>query len=102
MRLIETDWDAPGGASPVEVEYPDAVIAEFMNWIRRTTAWLESPELVERRVRRLNAVLMDHRNAAALAKAKDPTQVRLANLAKANRARAVKAAARKQAAETAT
>jgi hypothetical protein len=62
MKLHETNWDAPGGAATVEVEYPDALIQDFMNWIRKTTAWLENPELVERRVRRLNGLLADHRN----------------------------------------
>jgi len=62
MRLKETDWNAPGGAAEVEVEYPDAPIVDVVNWLRRTSAWLENPELVERRVRRLNGILADHRN----------------------------------------
>ncbi len=67
MRLKETDWNAPGGAADVEVEYPDAPIQDLVNWLRKTSAWLENPELVERRVRRLNGVLADHRNATARA-----------------------------------
>lgn len=62
MKLKETDWDAPGGAREIEVEYPDAIIADFMNWIRKTSAWLENLELVHRRVRRLNGVLSDWRD----------------------------------------
>jgi hypothetical protein len=63
VRLKETNWDAPGGASDIEVDYPDAPITDLVNWLRRTSAWLENPELVERRVRRLNGQLMDYRNA---------------------------------------
>jgi hypothetical protein len=62
VRLKETDWDAPGGAAEVEVEYPDAPIIDLVNWLRKTSAWIENPELVERRVRRLNGILADHRN----------------------------------------
>lgn len=65
MQLLETDWDAPGGASAVPVEYPDGPIQEFMNWIRCTSSWIENPELVERRVRKLNAQLADYRNGLA-------------------------------------
>jgi hypothetical protein len=61
MRLKETNWDAPGGASEIEVEYPDAPIIDLVNWLRKTSAWLENPELVERRVRRLNGLLADYR-----------------------------------------
>lgn len=62
MRLKETFWDAPGGAAEIEVEYPDAPIKDFMDWMRKTSAWLENPELVHRRLRRLNGVLADWRN----------------------------------------
>ena len=67
MRLKETDWNAPGGASEVEVEYPDAPIIDLVNWLRRTSAWIENPELVEQRVRRLNGELADFRNRPAAA-----------------------------------
>lgn len=62
MKLKETFWDAPGGAAEIEVEYPDAPIKDFMDWLRKTSAWLENPELVHRRLRRLNGVLADWRN----------------------------------------
>ena len=64
MRLKETDWNAPGGAAEVEVEYPDAPIMDVVNWLRRTSAWLENHDLVERKVRRLNGILADHRNGS--------------------------------------
>jgi len=63
MKLRETNWDAPGGAAEYEVEYPDAVIADFVNWMRKSSAWLENLELVHRRVRRLNGVLSDWRDS---------------------------------------
>ena len=53
MKLTEVDWNAPGGAAEVEVDYPDAPLAEFLNWLRRTSAWHETPGRVERRIRRL-------------------------------------------------
>jgi hypothetical protein len=62
MKLLETNWDAPQGATPVEVEYPDALIAEFVNWIRRSPAWKENPEIVERRLIVFNRKLAEHRN----------------------------------------
>lgn len=65
MKLKETNWDAPGGATEVEVEYPETPIREFVNFMRRTSAWIENPEIVERKVRQLNGILMDHRNAVA-------------------------------------
>ena len=67
MKLRETNWDAPGGASEVEVEYPDAPIIDLVNWLRKTSAWLENPELVERRVRRLNGLLADYRDSPGAA-----------------------------------
>ncbi len=67
MQLLETNWDAPGGAAAVPVDYPDAPIQEFVNWIRRTSAWVENPDIVERKVRKLNAVLLEHRNGTAQA-----------------------------------
>lgn len=63
MYLTEVDWDAPGGAANVQVEYPDDVIAEFVNWARKTTAWLENPDIMERRVRKLNRDLSEWRAA---------------------------------------
>lgn len=59
MKLKELDWNAPGGVASIEVEYPDAPIKEFMDWLRQTPAWRENPPLVEHRLRRLNATLAD-------------------------------------------
>ena len=84
MKLLEVDWNAKGGAADVPVEYPDEVIAEFMNWLRRTSAWHEDVELVHRRVRRLNSQLADHRNAAVtIAPIPTVAERRTAGLAKA-------------------
>ena len=69
MRLHETDWDAPGGAATVEVDYPDAMIQDLVNWLRQTTAWRENPAIVERRMLQFNRKAADHRNAEALKQA---------------------------------
>lgn len=61
MRLKEEDWANPNGVSDVLVEYPESLIAPFMDWIRKTRAWAEDPERVEMRVRKLNRDLMDWR-----------------------------------------
>jgi len=66
VKLLETDWDAPGGAAAIEVSYPDTPIREFVNWLRTTSAWKERPEEVERRLLVLNRTLTDVRNARAL------------------------------------
>lgn len=63
MKLQEIDWNNPAGASPVEVEYPDALIQEFMNWLRRTTAWKEDVSVVDRRLGALNRKLVEIKNA---------------------------------------
>lgn len=120
MKLKEIDWNAPGGATEIDFEYPDAPIVEFMNWLRRTTAWRENPEIVERRVRQLNMVLMDHRNALSAAPKKTmfenctatdsrvgvPVQSaqerRLAGLAKAREVAAANRKAKAEQAATAT
>lgn len=96
VKLKETDWDHPGGAMPVDVEYPAALVVEFVNWIRRTSAWLENPDIVERRLRKLNAVLMDVRNARVKKKL-TPQEQRLANLAKGRAVQAAKRAEKRAA-----
>jgi len=65
MRLMELDWDAPGGVAERAVEYPTELGEDFLNWLRRTSAWKENPALVEHRLRRLNAALHEHRQRGA-------------------------------------
>lgn len=78
IRLKETDWNAPGGATEVEVEYPEQPVQDIVNWLRRTPAWKENPQLVEQRVRRLNQQLADYRDDVAKGKAEPPTASPLA------------------------
>lgn len=65
MKLQEVDWNAPGGAATIEVDYPDALVQDLVNWLRRSSAWKENPELVERRMVKFNRDLAEHRNAVA-------------------------------------
>lgn len=98
MKLKEIDWNAPGGAAEIDVEYPDQPIIDFVNWLRRTTAWRENSEIVERRVRQLNMVLMDHRAKPPAPSSTAVTSVqerRLAGLKKARETAAANRAARK-------
>ena len=62
MKLLEDDWSAPGGVRPVEVEYPDEWVQNFMNWLRRTKGWREDLDLVEERVMVLNRQFLEYRN----------------------------------------
>lgn len=105
MRLLEPDWDAPGGVTDRPVEYPTEIGEEFLNWLRRTTAWKENPALVEHRLRRLNVQLQEYRQRGTqwapvgevakvvvsdLEKAAALKAQRQANMAKARAARAAK------------
>jgi len=88
MKLQETEWtDQPRF---VEVEYPDAPIAAFVNWLRTTKAWWEDVDLVHRRVLRLNAELAAERSKMPRPKApltkEQRKAIALANLAKARAA----------------
>lgn len=69
MHLREYDWDAQ---LMVEVEYPDELIADFVNWLRQTKQWKESvslPETVYNRYLLFERKLTDARNEAATEKA---------------------------------
>ena len=64
MKLQEKDWEAPGGVAVVDVEYPDAPIAEFVNWLRQNgKSWEFEPERLHNRLHRLNEALLILRNA---------------------------------------
>lgn len=103
MKLFETDWDAPGGAKQVEVDYPDAIIQGFVNWMRTTKRWLDDPEMLERRFRKMNSELAESRQrprpiaapATTSTPSTEPTtaQKRAAGLQKARDAKAAKKAA---------
>lgn len=58
MKLQNTDWNHPAGATLVAVEYPDAPIQEFVNWLWTTKQWQENPEMVYRRFQRLREELL--------------------------------------------
>lgn len=97
MQLLETDWDAPGGATKVPYEYPNTIAEEFLNWLRQTSAWRENQEIVERRVNKLNRDLSAYRNrprdtAPVPSMVAEPTAAdrRAAGLAKARAAKAAK------------
>lgn len=104
MKLREWDWDKQAF---VEVDYPDAPIVQFMNWLRHTKAWHEDVELVHRKVLYLNKGFAEHRQAQVEALALtarnvtaspapvEPTraEVNRANLAKARAAKAARRAA---------
>ena len=61
MRLTEIDWNAPGGAADVQYEYPDDLIAPFVNWLRRSQRWMDDQHAVEEKLRNLNGRLRDYR-----------------------------------------
>ena len=66
MRLREWDWDKQAF---VEVDYPDAPIAEFINWLRTTKAWHADPEIVHRKLLYLNKGFSEHRQSIVEAQA---------------------------------
>ena len=66
MKLQEEDWSGPT-IRVVEFDYPDELIADFMNWLRRTPTWKDRPELMERRLKVLNERLAEYKNAYQVA-----------------------------------
>ena len=74
MKLLEDDWSAPGGVRPVEVEYPDEWVQNFMNWLRRTKGWREDLDLVEERIMVLNRQFLEYRNEQSTRLANVPTE----------------------------
>lgn len=65
MKLKDWGWDAQ---NYIETEYPDAPIAEFINFLRTTKAWHADPEIVHRKLLTLNRVFAEHRQAIVEAK----------------------------------
>lgn len=60
MKLREWDWDKQVF---IEVEYPDAPVMEFVNFIRTTKAWVQDPERMHRAVLKMDKALGEHRQA---------------------------------------
>ncbi len=61
IRLLDTDWDAPGGAAEVEREYPVEPVQEFMNKMRRNRhQWATTPGIITIWMRQLNEALDGH------------------------------------------
>ncbi len=100
MKLREWDWDL---GQDVQVDYPEPLVVEFVNWLRTTKAWHDDVELVHRRLLALNRQLAAHRQAAKEAAAataramvappkRSRREVATANLAKARAAKAAKRA----------
>ncbi len=65
MQLREWDHDAGPSGSYVEVEYPDEIIKEFVNYFRVNKQWREDPELVYARWLVFERKLTEARNQAA-------------------------------------
>lgn len=83
MKLLEEDWSGPS-VTTKEVEYPDAFGQDFLNWLRRSKAWRENPEILERRVTALDRQLLDYRNDMATKLAEiERNRARTANARKA-------------------
>lgn len=68
MKLREWDYTHGGSGGFVEVEYPDEVIQDFVNWFRTKRQWRErdATELVFLHWMRFERHLTDARNAQAL------------------------------------
>jgi hypothetical protein len=67
MRLKEWDWDKQ---AYVETDYPDEPIRQFINWLRTTKQWYQSPDPgrdVYTKYRQMQEQLADHRNREAAA-----------------------------------
>ena len=58
MKLRTWNWDLQRYEF---VEYPDEPIAQFMDFLRSTKSWHEEPELVHRRLRKLELELSAYR-----------------------------------------
>ena len=65
MQLREWDHDAGPSGGYVEVEYPDDIIKDFVNYFRVNKQWREDPELVYARWLVFERKLTDARNQAA-------------------------------------
>ena len=67
MKLKEVDWDGTMGF--IEVEYPDELVAEFVNWIRNTKQWKAGKDHATNAIYaqwlKLERNLTDHKNEQA-------------------------------------
>lgn len=58
MKLQQTDWNNPAGATLVDTEFPDEPIRQFVNWLWTTKQWYENPEVVYRKFQRMKEELL--------------------------------------------
>ncbi len=65
MQLREWDYDAGPSGQYVEVEYPDDIIKDFVNYFRLNKQWREDPEVVYARWLVFERKLTEARNEAA-------------------------------------
>lgn len=71
MKLKEWDFDKQ---KFVLHEYPDAPVAEFVDFFRTTKAWEEDPDRIKRRVLQMEKALAEHRQkVAAVSRVNGPT-----------------------------
>ncbi len=65
MQLREWDDTAGPSGGYVEVEYPDSIIKEFVDYFRTTKRWREDPEIVYARWMVFERNLTEVRNQRA-------------------------------------
>ncbi len=82
MELREWDHNAGPSGGFVEVEYPDDIIKDFVNYFRINKQWREDPEIVYRRWLVFERELTDARNARNQAIATQNTENRCTALTK--------------------
>lgn len=58
MLLKEWDWDLQ---NYVEIDYPDALVKGFIDFLRTTKSWQVDGEIVHRRLLKLNVEFGKHR-----------------------------------------
>ena len=75
MKLREWDWDSGSQGGYIEREYPDEPVIEFVNWLRNTRQWRESPEMVFQRFQKLERELAEIRNMPIAKSEGTPGQV---------------------------
>ena len=69
MQLREWDHNAGPSGGYVEVEYPDSIIKEFVDYFRVNKAWREDPEIIYARWLKFERDLTEVHNQAAQQKA---------------------------------
>jgi hypothetical protein len=63
VKLREWDFNAANQGAYAEVDYPEAIVKEFVDWFRNTRQWRESPEMVYARWLKFERELTDFRNS---------------------------------------